>query len=69
MQFLQSIQDFMQEEAQVELATSRSERWAIQFLSVPYRTALLQELDPDASGFVSVAEANAFVRRKPSGMR
>lgn len=69
MQFLQSVQDYMEDDPQMELAEARSEEWAAHFLTVPYRVPLLQEIDRDCSGFVSVAEANAFVERKPLEMR
>lgn len=59
----------MVDEPQVATAESRSEAWAMKFLGVSYRVPLLHVIDPDLSGFVSVAEANKFTEAKPPGLR
>ncbi|KAF8310377.1 hypothetical protein DL93DRAFT_2084553 [Clavulina sp. PMI_390] len=68
MQFLQAVQDFMVDEPQVALAESRNEAWAVRFLGVGHRVPLLQVIDRDCTGFVSIAEANTFTDEKPEGM-
>lgn len=59
----------MVEERQLAFAETRSESWAVKFLGVAYRVPLLQAIDRDYSGFVSIAEANRFTDEKPSNMR
>lgn len=56
-------------EGQVALAEARSQLWAMKFLGVFYREPLLHVLDPDLSGFVSVAETNKFTDAIPEGCR
>lgn len=60
---VQSLQDYL------ALDVPESERWALQFLGVAHRMALLHTIDPDYSGFVSVDEANAFTGSMPEGQR
>jgi hypothetical protein len=69
MQFLQAVQDFMMEEPQLAVSEARSESWAVKFLGVAHRVPLLQAIDRDYSGFVSVAEVNRFVEEKPPNLR
>lgn len=69
MQFLQAVQDYFVDEPEVAVAESRSEAWAVQFLGVAHRVPLLQTIDRDYSGFVSVAEVNRFTDAKPSSIR
>jgi hypothetical protein len=69
MQFLQAVQDFMVEESQLAVAEARSESWAVKFLGVAHRVPLLQCIDPEYSGFVSITEVNRFADEKPSNIR
>lgn len=69
MQFLQALQDFYVDDPQIAVAESRNEAFAVKFLNVSYRISLLQAIDRDCSGFVSVAEANRFADEKPADMR
>ena len=69
MQFLQAVQDFMVEEPQLQVAEARSELWAVKFLGVAHRVPLLQAIDRDYSGFVSIAEVNRFTDEKLANIR
>jgi hypothetical protein len=59
----------MVEEPQFVAAEARSESWAVKFLGVAHRVPLLQAIDRDYSGYVSVAEVNRFTDEKPSNIR
>jgi len=61
--FIQSVQDHLEQDV------PESEAWAVRFLAVSHRTALLNVVDPDFSGFVSVNEANKFTNAKPGDQR
>ncbi len=39
--------------------------WALKFLGVSYRKALLEAIDVDHSGYISVQEVNEFTKAKP----
>ncbi|KAF8318725.1 hypothetical protein DL93DRAFT_339692 [Clavulina sp. PMI_390] len=60
--FIQGVQDYLEQDV------AEDETWALKFLSVSYRNTLLHALDPDYSGFISVAEANHFTSTKPEKM-
>ena len=53
----------------LEQDVPESEAWAVKFLAVSHRTALLHAVDQDYSGFVSVSEANQFTDGKPEDQR
>ena len=57
------MQDHLEQDA------PESEAWAIKFLTVSHRNALLHAVDPDYSGFVSVNEANQFTDAKHEEQR
>ena len=42
-----------------------SDCWALKFLGVSYRKALLEAIDIDHSGYVSVQEVNVFTKAMP----
>ena len=44
-----------------------SDSWALKFLGMSYRKALLEAIDIDHSGFISVQEINKFTEAKPAG--
>ena len=46
-----------------------SDWWALQFISIKYVRSILEAFDEDASGFVTVKEANNFTRSRPLGWR
>lgn len=41
------------------------DQWALQYLSVPNLQSILEAIDEDGSGFVSIKEANTFVMERP----
>lgn len=46
-----------------------SDRWALQYIGVNYVRSILEAFDDDASGFVTVGEANNFTRSRPLDWR
>ena len=45
------------------------DRWALQFIGINYVRSILEAFDEDASGFVTVKEANNFTRSRPLDWR
>ena len=48
---------------------SSSDQWALQYIGVNYVRSILEAFDDDASGFVTVKEANNFTRSRPLDWR
>lgn len=46
-----------------------ADQWALAFISIVRLQPVREAFDDDASGFVTVAEANAFTRSRPLGWR
>jgi len=46
-----------------------SDRWALRYISVNYVRNILEAFDDDASGFITVKEANNFTRSRPLDWR
>jgi hypothetical protein len=46
-----------------------SDQWALAYIGVPYLQEIIEAVDADGAGFVSVEEANAFALRRPEGWR
>lgn len=45
-----------------------ADKWCLQYLDVRYAASLMEAFDADASGFVRVAEVNAFCDSIPEGL-
>lgn len=48
---------------------SHADAWTLKFLDNTYRNALIELIDTDCSGFVSVQEVNQFTQSKPKECR
>lgn len=48
---------------------SSSDQWALRYVGVNYVRSILEAFDDDASGFVTVKEANNFTRSRPLDWR
>jgi len=46
-----------------------SDQWALQYIGVNYVRSILEAFDDDASGFVTVKEANNLTRSRPLDWR
>ena len=46
-----------------------SDQWTLQYISVNYVRNILEAFDDDASGFVTVKEANNLTRYRPLDWR
>ena len=49
--------------------TAGSDQWALPFIGVNHARNILEAFDDDASGFVTVKEANDFTRSRPLNWR
>lgn len=45
------------------------DQWALRYIGVNYVRSILEAFDDDASGFVTVKEANNFTRSRPLDWR
>lgn len=50
-------------------SVSSSDRWALYFIGVNYARNIQEAFDEDASGFITVKEANDFTRSRPLDWR
>jgi hypothetical protein len=46
-----------------------SDQWALQYIGINYVRSILEAFDDDASGFVTVKEANNLTRSRPPDWR
>ncbi|KAF7364190.1 Protein kinase domain-containing protein [Mycena sanguinolenta] len=46
---------------------SDDDRWALSYINVAHLQPILEAVDDDGSGFVSIAEANNFASKRPKG--
>ena len=46
-----------------------SDRWAMGYINVNYVRSIMEAFDEDASGFITVKEANDFTRSRPLDWR
>jgi len=46
-----------------------SDQWALRYIGVNYVRSILEAFDDDASGFVTVKEANNLTRSRPLDWR
>lgn len=49
--------------------TPSTDRWAFQYIDIPYLQPILEAIDDDASGFIRISEVNAFTASRPPGWR
>ncbi|KAF8178104.1 hypothetical protein K438DRAFT_1978069 [Mycena galopus ATCC 62051] len=74
--FVMSLRDYFQEaytskaadgksDGQATIVVDKADEWALQYISVARLQAISEAFDDDASGFVTVAEANAFTSARP----
>ena len=48
---------------------NKSDQWALEYIGINYVRSTLEAFDDDASGFVTVKEANNFTRSRPLDWR
>lgn len=46
-----------------------SDEWVLEYIDVAYVQPIVEAMDEDGSGFISVQEANKFALARPKGMR
>jgi hypothetical protein len=46
-----------------------SDRWALEYIGANYVRGIIEALDDDASGFITVKEANNFTHSRPLDWR
>ncbi|KAH9474631.1 hypothetical protein JR316_0013095 [Psilocybe cubensis] len=49
-------------------ADKESDEWVLEFIDVAYVRPIVEAMDEDGSGFISVQEANRFALARPAGM-
>lgn len=54
---------------QCTLAESQKDAWALPYISMLHIQPLIEAFDDDASGFVTVSEANLFTAARPLDFR
>ena len=54
---------------QLTLVESQQDAWALPYISMLYIQPLIEAFDDDASGFVTVSEANSFTAARPLDFR
>lgn len=45
------------------------DKWALRYLAVSYVHPIIEAMDEDCSGYISVKEANKFAKARPPGRR
>ena len=48
---------------------TEQDEWTLEFINVTRLQAIIEAFDDDASGFITVAEANAFTTARPENWR
>ena len=68
--FVLALKDHYAETAsEVGGGAARSDRWALQYVNVNYVRIIMEAFDEDASGFITIKEANDFTGSRPLGWR
>jgi len=49
--------------------TANSDEWALQYINISWVRKFMEAFDGDASGFVTIKEANDFTRSRPLDWR
>lgn len=50
-------------------ADKESDEWVLDYIDVAYVQPIVEAMDEDGSGFISVKEANSFALARPKGLR
>lgn len=45
----------------------KDDRWALKYINTGHVQPILETIDDDGTGFISIKEVNTFVRSKPEG--
>lgn len=65
-----ALRDYYVEEATTTSGTlTGPDSWAFKYINISGTRRILEAFDDDASGFVTVSEANNFTQSRPSGWR
>ena len=74
--FILALRDYFHEKYETdrkanvqESLISLSDKWAFQYIDVPYLQPILEAVDDDASGFIRISEVNAFTTSRPKDWR
>jgi hypothetical protein len=49
------------------IASILADKWCLDYLTVPYLTAIQEAFDDDGSGFIRISEVNEFIAQIPEG--
>lgn len=75
--FVMALRDFYQEKAEVRMHSQKKgvhaqrdpDEWTLPYIDVSYVQPILEALDDDASGFITISEVNKFSAARPKGWR
>ena len=70
-----ALRDFYQERAEGSAGLRKKgisvksdpDEWTLRYISVPYIQPILEAIDDDASGFITISEVNKFSAARPEG--
>ncbi|KAF5370541.1 hypothetical protein D9757_010124 [Collybiopsis confluens] len=65
--FVLALQDFYIERQYPSPTNSPDDRWALKYIKVSRLQPILEAIDDDGTGFISIKEVNTFVGFKPDG--
>lgn len=67
--FTTALRDCYQEKAADEQETPFADRWALPYIGLHKAQAIIEAVDDDASGLITVMQLNKFTRARPSDWR
>ena len=74
--FILALRDYFHEKYEIngkagaeDSFASTSDKWAFQYIDVPYLRPILEAIDDDASGFIRISEVNTFTTSRPKDWR
>ena len=53
----------------LDVPDKESDEWVLDYIDVAYVQPIVEAMDEDGSGFISVKEANSFALARPKGLR
>lgn len=75
--FILALRDYFHDQAEKDKTSGEeqqtqtllTDRWAFQYIDIPYLQPILEAIDDDASGFIRISEVNTFTVSKPADWR
>lgn len=64
---IDSYSSFSTTTSDISVALTKPDRWALTYINIAHVQAILEAVDDDGTGFISVAEVNTFAASRPEG--